>query len=289
MLFVFSNLNLLVLFAIVVSRASSSASLLKKHLNLNLNHHQDHDHDQIESNSNSNGISNSDNDNVFASHYATNFSTFDSAHWTLDDSNCAHCSHDNGIECTQERPSAVSFASVVNGTGATITTTLLDKKSSCGAIEQSGHLEFKSSTLYGTYNIVSQWYPKSPDEHPEGYIGWIGSGGAASMFFGFGNNAHQIKTNTYADKSKDGDDEKYVQTPDTNLATALNLFTFVWSKDKIEWKLNGKVVRTETNTKYIPTVPMTQRLHSRSGDATKMKQGDSFKAMFTFYEYIPPN
>eukprot|EP01083_Nonionella_stella_P063633 165372_1 len=76
--------------------------------------------------------------------YSTNFTSFDSNHWTLS-TDCEHCSGHQGQECTQNSPSAINF----NSSGAIITTTVLPEKSSCGGLCKSGHMEFKQNILYG--------------------------------------------------------------------------------------------------------------------------------------------
>ena len=119
---------------------------------------------------------------VQSQEYSTNFSSFDSSHWTLDA--CAHCTNHNGEASTQMLPSAITFNST---DGAVITTKILSKTSSCGSICISGHMTFNTNILYGTFIVNAKWYPGHTKDvnTSTGYIGLDSDSNTASIVFGF--------------------------------------------------------------------------------------------------------
>jgi beta-glucanase (GH16 family) len=222
-------------------------------------------------------------------YYHTDFESFDRKQWALD-TGCGHCSHGGGEECTEQSPNATKFGVVEDGKGFSITTTQLPKKSSCGACATSGHMTWSPAFLYGNVTIVSKWYPGDVDvvKSAEGYIGIMGPGNTDCIYFGFNGAGEggkdKFKTTSYAKKKHDNVAD--IQCP-KSLSQTLNTFTMVWTKTKIDWYLDHKLVRTETNQANIPTVKMNLRLHSRSGNCKTMASGKSFQALFRSMTYVP--
>ena len=67
----------------------------------------------------------------------------------------------------------------------------------------------------------------------------------------------------------------------------LHEYGLLWSKDKVEWRFDGRIVRTVTDPSIIPFQPMQLRLHTRSGYCDHMKTGDAFTATFRSFSYTP--
>ena len=221
--------------------------------------------------------------------YSTNFSSLDSKYWELL-SDCTHCSVHNGEQCTQESPSAVSFASIFesNKTGATITTAKLSKTSSCGANCSSGHLQYIPQLLYSNITVIAKWYPAingSDTSTGEGFIDAENKGNTACITFGFHGDdekwPYQMTTDTYANNSVH--QEVIVYTKES-LSEKFNTFQIIWTKDIVQWIFNGKIVRNETDKQYIPQEPMYFRLHDRSQNCAKMTSDNTFIAQFAYFE-----
>ena len=70
-----------------------------------------------------------------------------------------------------------------------------------------------------------------------------------------------------------------------SLADTFNTFGLLWTPEIVEWRFNGKVVRTVDDPTIIPSLPMQLRLHSRSGDAASMPDDATFVAEFLYFEY----
>eukprot|EP01084_Bolivina_argentea_P278328 475417_1 len=217
--------------------------------------------------------------------YTTNFSSFDSDNWSLS-TDCEHCSHENGQECTQYEKNAATFGSVSGGAGVTITTSVLPKKSSCGGLCESAHLTFKQYTKYGKIIVKSRWFPGNDKNVStgEGYIDWDGDPNTNAITFGFdGGNHNGYKTVCYASNS--GHQVKQIDAA-INIANNFETYQIEWTKDKIIWTMNGNVVRTETDTKYIPSTNLIFRLHSRSSNCPAMpKDATLFSQHLSFTYY----
>jgi beta-glucanase (GH16 family) len=208
--------------------------------------------------------------------------------WTMSNG-CAHCSHKEGHECTDDTPKATKFGAAQDGKGFTFTTTQVDK-TSCGACATSGHMMWSPQLLYGNITVQAKWFPGTDDvvKTGEGYIDWLGGGNKDGVTFGFSGlgeeGKNKFKTVVYAGGRSQV--REYVQS-NSSLSENFNTFGYYWSKSKVIWYLNGKVVRTYTDEAHIPTVSMQLRLHSRSGDCVEMKKKASFETYFLSFSYDP--
>eukprot|EP01084_Bolivina_argentea_P168892 292800_1 len=217
--------------------------------------------------------------------YSTNFTSLDSNYWSFE-TDCNHCSHDNGIECTQYAIDSVQFGSVSNKSGVTITTIPLPKATSCGGICQSGHLGFKPGIKFGKYQIKSRWFPSdsNKDKTGEGYIGMDGDDNNDSIYFGFdGGTNHSFKTTSYTNGPGHG--EQNINEPNLNIDTDFQIYELEWLPDSVKWSLNGNVVRTVTDKSQIPQIELKLAIHSRSSNCPKMKSGTSLYSQHLYFTY----
>lgn len=236
---------------------------------------------------------------ISVSHYSTNFSNYDSEHWVLD-TGCNSCSRQDGGECTEDSINAFSWGSVFpsNNTGVTITTQRLSTPTQCGGLTTSGHMHFIPSLLYGNITVIARWFPGNANtvNTSTGFIGWDNN--EACALFGLhgagyhynpDNNTydftHEIQTQVYANSTEYGKQKEYISTGNIDLATQFNTFNIIWTTESVEWIINGKIFRKESDPKYVPYIPMYLKLHTRSHEAYAMPPNGSFHAEIAYFEY----
>ncbi len=240
--------------------------------------------------------------------YSTNFASRSAvlSDWTLDDA-CEHCGHEAAMvaaaaaasggrdECTHMTPDATTFGEVLDGTGMRHTTRRLPERLPCGASVASGHLTWQPNILYGNFTITARFFPGGERNvsSATGFIGLDAAGNKASITMGFhgdgwfneGEGAHKYQHGIYADVKKTHNRE--YTTTKASLADSFNTFGLLWTAERVEWRFNGKVVRTVDDPNIIPSLPMQMRLHSRSGDARSLSPNATFVAEFLSFQYAP--
>lgn len=234
--------------------------------------------------------------------YSTDFTDGASvlSQWTLAEE-CDHCSKTaHGLssahadECTQMTANATTFGK----NGMVHTTTKADPTlSSCGAESNSGHATWNHGVLYGNFTVTAKWFPGASADvsTATGFIGLDSNGNEASITMGFhgdgwpkeNEGSHKYQHGIYATNSKGTSHNRGYTTTDVSIADNLCTYGLLWSPSKVEWRFNGKVVRTVTDQSIIPSIKMHMRLHSRSGDGVTMPKGSTFTAQFTKFEYQP--
>lgn len=227
--------------------------------------------------------------------YSTDFSDRSSVlkDWTLE-TDCSHCSKlTNGEdECTEFATNATTF----DQNGMVHTTRKVDPStSSCGAYSTSGHATWNPNLLYGNFTVMAKWFPGGSDvvSTATGFIGLDSDSNEASITMGFhgdgwpksSEGSHKYQTGIYASVSESHNRE-YTDT-DVSIADRLNTYGLLWTKSKVVWSFNGKIVRTVTDASIIPSIPMKLRLHTRSGYGAKMRSSATFQAQFTKFEFQP--
>ena len=242
--------------------------------------------------------------------YSTDFSSAATilAAWTPQEE-CAHCSSSSNFvshitgkdkdECTNMTRAATTFSAA---TGMTHTTLALPTSmhTACSTKKQvcsSGHLTWNPPIVYGNFSVRAQWFNSATGKAVDtstGFIGLDANDNIASITMGFhgagwlggnGEGAHRYQHGIYANV-KQSHNRLYTNTT-VDITTGLHEYGLLWSKDKVEWRFDGRVVRTVTDTTIIPFQPMQLRLHTRSGYCDHMKVGDSFTATFRSFSYTP--
>jgi beta-glucanase (GH16 family) len=204
---------------------------------------------------------------------------------------CSHCDKRGGSECTQNEANATTFGP----NGMTHTTRQISAStSSCHAGATSGHITFNEALLYGNFSVEASWFDGNGNmSTATGFLGLDADGNKASITMGFhgdgwpvaGEGQFKYQHGIYGDVKK-SHNRDYTDTGAVSLKK-FNTFGLLWTKQKVEWRFNGRVVRTFTDTTNIPSIPMKLRLHSRSGHNDEMGEGTSFQAHFRSCEIHP--
>ena len=250
--------------------------------------------------------------------YSTDFSSAAAtlAAWTPQEE-CAHCSStaffsqhhgkgstvsvigNNKDECTNMTRTATTFSAA---TGMTHTTLALPSSvhTACSTKQQtcsSGHMTWNPVLVYGNFSVRAQWFPSATGKSVDtstGFIGLDANNNIASITMGFhgagwlggnGEGGHRFQHGIYSNV-KDSHNRGYTNTT-VDITTGLHEYGVMWSKNKVEWRFDGRVVRTVTDASVIPFQPMQLRLHTRSGYCDRMRIGDSFSATFRSFSYSP--
>lgn len=221
--------------------------------------------------------------------------------WELDDG-CAHCKKGllggDAYECTHMTPDATTFGEhgMIHSTQQVDPST---DPSGCSAYSSSGHATWKPDLLYGNFTITAKWFPEKNTaiSTATGFIGLDSDRNEASITMGFHGDgyldpkspcsSHAYQHALYARRRKGQAHNRQYTKTDVSIADNLNTYGLLWSPSKVEWSFNGKVVRTVTDTTFIPDISMNLRLHTRSGYGDKMPAGSTFSAQFTKFEYQP--
>lgn len=216
-----------------------------------------------------------------AATYTTDFSSAPSG-WSLE-TDCGHCSNHGGDECTRFTTDAIEWGQP----GAAIHTRNISKDS-CGAIETSGHMQWNTAVKYGTFTTKARWFIQD-DPSASGFIGLFADGHGDSItfiFHGKGWDSSHDWTTTYQCECYQGGQGKNKKTLPTYADVRKEQeYQLEWLPDSVTWKVNGKVVRTETDKDKIPQNPMNLRLHTRSGYVTRMTK--NFSAHMLSFTYQP--
>lgn len=221
--------------------------------------------------------------------YSTDFSSAAAtlAAWTPQEE-CAHCTgssrEDKAFlfsqdkdECTNMTRTATTFSAA---TGMTHTTLALPSTThtACTTEKQvcsSGHLTWNPPLVYGNFSVKAQWFNVNTGESVEtstGFIGLDSNNNMASITMGFhgagwlggnGLGAHRYQHGIYSNV-KMTHNREYTNTT-VDITAGLHEYGLLWSKDKVEWSFDGRVVRTVTDASIIPFQQMQLRLHTRSG------------------------
>ena len=220
------------------------------------------------------------------------------AQWTQQES-CAHCSGVSSSqtgkdkdECTNMTALATTFSA---DSGMTHTTHALPSSTPTACktklqVCSSGHLTWNPPLVYGNFSVQAQWFngaaPANSVDTATGFIGLDANGNVASITMGFhgagwlggnGEGPHRYQHGIYANVKKSHNRE-YTNTS-ADISVGLHTYGLLWTKDKVEWRFDGRVVRTVTDKSVIPFQPMQLRLHTRSGYCNKMKVGDSVRVV----------
>jgi hypothetical protein len=220
-----------------------------------------------------------------ASSYSTNFSSYDSSNWKLENG-CEHCDGHTGDECTAMTPNAVQFGQP----GANIRTS---RGGSCGNPScTSGHLEWTQSVTFGVFKVRAKWFAGSSSDvnMASGFIGLFGGGDSITFIFhgaGWNDGSGANFRNTFqSEVYKSGQNHNKVNTGTGADFQAENDFELDWRPDSVTWRVNGQSVRTFNDRSKIPQGSMAVRLHSRAGYCSKMTD-TAFHAHLLSFSYSP--
>jgi beta-glucanase (GH16 family) len=139
----------------------------------------------------------------------------------------------------------------------------------------SGHLTWNPPLVYGNFSVKAQWFNANTGKSVEtstGFIGLDSNNNMASITMGFhgagwlggnGLGTHRYQHGIYSNVTMTHNRE-YTNTT-VDITAGLHEYGLLWSKDKVEWSFDGRVVRTVTDASIIPFQQMQLRLHTRSG------------------------
>ena len=135
--------------------------------------------------------------------------------------------------------------------------------------------------------------PEAQVNSSTGFIGLDSPGNVGSITMGFHGQGwpaydgppFRYQHGIYAD-SKKSHHRGYVDTGSVSIAE-LNDYGLLWTKDRVVWTFNGRVVHEFTKAEDIPSMPMYLRLHSRTGFGDRMPSGSSFTAQFRRFRFKP--
>jgi len=220
-----------------------------------------------------------------ASSYSTDFSSYDSSNWSLENG-CEHCDGHTGDECTAMTPDAVQFGQP----GANIRTS---RGGSCGSSScTSGHLEWTQSVTFGVFKVRAKWFAGSSSDvdMASGFIGLFGGGDSITFIFhgaGWNDGSGANFRNTFqSEVYKSGQNHNKVNTGTGADFQGENDFELDWRPDSVTWRVNGQTVRTFNDRSKIPQGSMAVRLHSRAGYCSKMTD-TAFHVHLLSFSYSP--
>ena len=220
-----------------------------------------------------------------ASSYSTDFSSYDSSNWSLENG-CEHCDGHTGDECTAMTPDAVQFGQP----GANIRTS---RGGSCGSSScTSGHLEWTQSVTFGVFKVRAKWFAGSSSDvnMASGFIGLFGGGDSITFIFhgaGWNDGSGADFRNTFqSEVYKSGQNHNKVNTGTGADFQGENDFELDWRPDSVTWRVNGQTVRTFNDRSKIPQGSMAVRLHSRAGYCSKMTD-TAFHVHLLSFSYSP--